>query len=130
MPLEAGVEVISVNSLAFRRFLDIARLLAIETFVVTDNDGSTEKVKAKFAEYNAAANIHLCYSPDESLKTLENHILELNGRDKLNGLFGRAFATDEELLRFMLDNKTDCALRVFDSPEALAMPEYIQDAVR
>ncbi len=130
MPLEAGVEVISVNSLAFRRFLDIARLLpSIEIFAVTDNDGNTEQVKAKFADYDTAANIHLCYSPDESLKTLENHILKLNGRDKLDELFGKTFATDEKLLRFMLDNKTDCALKIFDSPEELAMPEYIQNAV-
>jgi predicted ATP-dependent endonuclease of OLD family len=41
MPLEAGVEVISVNALAFKRFLDIAKLLEIDTYVVTDNDGST-----------------------------------------------------------------------------------------
>ena len=130
MPLEVGVEVISVNSLAFGRFLDIARLLAIEVCVVADNDGNTERVKTKFAHHNAAANIHLCYSPDESLKTLENHILKLNGRDKLNELFGKTFATDEELLGYMLHNKTDCALNIFDSPEAWAMPEYIQNAVR
>lgn len=39
MPLDKGVEVISVNSLAFKRFLDIARLLKIDVTVVTDNDG-------------------------------------------------------------------------------------------
>jgi putative ATP-dependent endonuclease of the OLD family len=129
MPLEAGVEVISVNALAFKRFLDIAKLLEIDTCVVTDNDGNTGSLKAKFAGYSTAANICLCYSSDESLRTLENHLVRLNTRDQLNQLFGKAYATDAELLCFMLNNKTDWALKVFDSPDALVMPEYIQNAV-
>jgi predicted ATP-dependent endonuclease of OLD family len=130
MPLDAAVEVISVNALAFKRFLDIAKLLEIDTCVVTDNDGDTESLKEKFADYNTAANICLCYSSDESLRTLEYHIVKLNSRAQLNELFGKAFATDDELLSFMLKNKTDCALKIFDSPEAIVMPEYIQNAVK
>ena len=130
MPLEAGVEVISVNALAFKRFLDIAKLLDIHTCVVTDNDGDIEALQAKFADYNAAANICICYSSDTSLRTLENHIVKLNSRDKLNKLFGRTYTTDEDLLEFMLKNKTDCALKIFDSAEVLAMPDYIQNAVK
>src|SRR5690606_15304907 len=39
MPLEDGVDVISVNSLAFKRFLQIAVKLSRTVDVVTDNDG-------------------------------------------------------------------------------------------
>lgn len=39
MPLDDGVDVISVNSLAFRRFLEIAVLLDRVVAVVIDNDG-------------------------------------------------------------------------------------------
>jgi ABC-type cobalamin/Fe3+-siderophores transport system ATPase subunit len=130
MPLEAGVEVISVNALAFKRFLDIAKLLDIDTCVVTDNDGSTGSLKAKFADYDTSENICLCYSSDESLRTLEYHMVNLNSRDQLNRILGKAYATDDELLSFMLNNKTDCALKIFDSPEALVMPQYIQDAIK
>ena len=45
MPLEGQVEVISVNSSAFKRFLDLAMLLNLELAVVTDNDGDTETVR-------------------------------------------------------------------------------------
>lgn len=130
MPLEAGVEVISVNSLASKRFLDIARLLDIDTCVVTDNDGRADLVMSKFADYDSDENIHLCYSEDESLRTLENHIVKLNSRERLNTVFGRMFETDDELLTFMLSNKTDCALKIFDSPELFLMPDYIQNAIR
>ena len=57
MPLEDQVEVISVNSLAFKRFLDIAVLLDLDVTVVTDNDGDPEKVGARYAEYGDQANI-------------------------------------------------------------------------
>jgi len=130
MPLEAGVEVISVNALAFKRFLDIASRLEIDTRVVTDNDGDTGKIEAKYAEYKTTANISVFYSTDENLTTLENHIVKLNSRTQLNELFGKAYAADHELLSFMLNNKTDCALKILESPESIVMPEYIQNAVK
>ncbi|WP_433974418.1 ATP-dependent nuclease [Tunturiibacter lichenicola] len=71
MPLEACVEVISVNALASKRFLDISKLLEIDTRVVTDNDSSIAMVEAKFADYRGFSNIRFCYSTDESLRTLE-----------------------------------------------------------
>src|SRR5208337_1113488 len=129
-PLEACVEVISVNALAFKRFLDIARLLEIKTCVVADNDGCAEKLEKRFADYKNATNICLCYSTDDSLKTLETHMVKLNNMDTFNRLFGKAYATEGEVLAFMLENKTDCALKMFDSPDALVMPEYIQNAIR
>jgi predicted ATP-dependent endonuclease of OLD family len=45
LPLEAGIEVISVYSLAFKRFLEIARALTLDTRVVTDNDERPDAVK-------------------------------------------------------------------------------------
>jgi putative ATP-dependent endonuclease of the OLD family len=130
MPLEACVEVISVNALASKRFLDIAKALDIDTCVVTDNDGDVAKVKAKFADYQDSANIRLCYSTDETLTTLEYHILKVNSRDHLNKILGKEYETDEELLKFMVSNKTDCALKIFDSPEPITIPDYIQHAIR
>lgn len=35
----------------------------------------------------------------------------------------------EELLAFMLDNKTEWGLRVFDSEESIEYPEYIERAI-
>jgi putative ATP-dependent endonuclease of the OLD family len=129
MPLEACVEVISVNALASKRFLDIAKALEIDTRVITDNDGKTAKLERKFSEYRDVANIRLCYSTDESLSTLENHLVRVNSRDHLNKIFGKDYATEKELLDFMLSNKTDCALNIFDSPESIVVPEYIQHAI-
>jgi putative ATP-dependent endonuclease of the OLD family len=63
------------------------------------------------------------------LRTLEYHIVKVNGRDLLNKILGKSYATEKELLYFMLNNKTDCALKILDSPEVIVIPEYIQNAI-
>lgn len=76
MPLNDGIDVISVRSLAFKRFLEIAKPLSIKVTVVTDNDGKPERLTAKYVEYADDANIKICFSNDASLTTLEPHMLK------------------------------------------------------
>jgi putative ATP-dependent endonuclease of the OLD family len=129
-PLQAGVEIISVNALAFKRFLEIAKALKRDTCVVTDNDGNAKAVEETYAEYSNEANIHICYSTDNTLYTLEPHLQRLNAREKLNRIFGSRCKDEAGLLDYMLKNKTECALKIFDSSETIVMPEYIQNAVK
>ncbi|MDE0129993.1 MAG: AAA family ATPase [Gammaproteobacteria bacterium] len=130
MPLEDQVEVISVNSLAFKRFLDIAVLLDLDVTVVTDNDGDPEKVRAKYAEYAEYMNISVCYSNDAALRTLEPNLVESNGHEAINAILGTDYMDIEALIAHMEGNKADTALKLFESPEDFAIPEYIRDAVR
>lgn len=51
LPLEDGVDVISVGALAFKRFLEIAEPLTLDVRVVTDNDGDVLALKSKYAHY-------------------------------------------------------------------------------
>ena len=50
LPLQAGVEVISVGT-SFKRFLDIAKQLNIDVSVVRDNDGDATAKTALFEDY-------------------------------------------------------------------------------
>ena len=129
MPLEMGIEVISVNSLAFRRFLSIASTLKIEVDVVTDNDGNVEGLKNKYKEFVGVENIRIWYDSDASFPTLEPQMLKANGLLRLCEILDVKKATDAELLAYMEDNKTDVALNIFDTNESVAMPKYIEDAV-
>lgn len=130
MPLETGVEVISVNSLAFKRFLDIARLLKIVVSVAMDNDGKTASKEANYAAYNAESNITLCIGEDDACPTLEPQLLKANGLAKLNTILGTKFADDATLLTHMKDNKTDTALKIFDSATPFEIPGYIKHAIQ
>lgn len=129
MPLEVDVDVISVSSLAFKRFLDIALVLDANVDVVTDNDGDTEKLKMKYADYDGKDNIAVYYDDDLSCPTLEPQILKANGRDLVNSILGKSYATDEDLLKYMSDNKTECALKFFETATAWSVPKYISNVV-
>lgn len=131
-PLDDGVDVIAVGSLAFGRFLEIARCLKTPTTVVTDNDGDPARVEKKYAAYAAYPNIRICYSKNPALRTLEYHLAEHNDLSTMNRILKTKCSTKEDLRGYMVrrDNKTECALRIFESSEAITMPDYIGEAVK
>jgi hypothetical protein len=131
LPIEDGVDVISV-SLAFKRFLEIASLLNLNVSVVTDNDGCVEALRSKYKEYSndSKNNIRIYYDLDESCKTLEPQILKANSLEILNEIFGTKHVTDAELLEHMKNNKTSCALSLFETTHKWSVPGYIADAIK
>lgn len=133
LPLDDGIDVISVNGLSFKRFLDIAKLLNINTVVVTDNDYDYVKnINNKYKDF-MGGTIKLCFSTNNELNTLEPQVLkcDADNYDKLKKILGKDDKSEEELLEFMLKNKTDWALKVFLNSEIqLNFPEYINDAIQ
>jgi putative ATP-dependent endonuclease of OLD family len=131
LPLEDGVDVIAVGSLAFKRFLEIAVLLRSDVRVVTDNDGDVAGLQEKYADYlnGDHLNIKVCYDSDMDCRTLEPELLKANSRDALNAILGKTYADDTALLKYMVGNKTDCALRMFETAEAWVTPGYIANAI-
>jgi predicted ATPase len=131
LPIEDGTDVISVSSLAFNRFLDIAKHLDLNVVVVTDNDGNLDALAEKYTEYSGVDSVKICYSNDITLKTLEPQIYASNGYDKLKVLFKRPSTDDEEKFKkFFCSNKTDVALAIFNSTNgAVNFPQYILDAI-
>lgn len=124
-PLANGIDVISVNSLAFKRFLEIADGLGIPVCVVTDNDGDVAALEKRYADYLK----YIFYDSDEQASSLEEQILKANSLPVLNAALGTTFAEDAALLKFMRSNKTDSALAIFNSASRLMFPDYIQRAI-
>lgn len=131
MPLADGVDVISVGSLAFKRFLEIAALLSLKVCVVTDNDGDLTALKEKYSEYidGQIPTIRICYDADTLHKTLEPQLLKANSLELLNAILGTKHKTKEKLLSHMEKKKTDCALKMFESSTKWTVPEYIHNAI-
>jgi len=102
LPIEAGVDVINVRGLSFARFLDIAKELKNAVAVVTDNDG------------------------DYQLTTLEPQIVDVNDLKSLNKVFGKTFSKKDEMAEYMVANKTECALALFETAEKIVFPDYVQ----
>jgi len=132
LPLEDGVDVISVGSLAFKRFLEIAALMNLNVQVLTDNDGDLPALQSKYSEYLNAVNskIRIIYDGDESHPTLEPQLLKANSLDTLNIILGTTHVDGPALLRHMEGNKTDCALKMFETKLTWVTPEYIVNAIK
>ncbi len=140
LPIQDGIDVISVGT-AFLRFLELASALKIPVAVVTDKDGDTAAVEKKYAAYNGASFIRICFDPvvdSGSLtlngkalnyNTLEPKILKANSLETLNSVLGASAKTDDELRIHMRANKTESALSIFNSKTAIAYPNYIKQAI-
>ncbi len=132
LPLEDGVDVISVGALAFKRFLEIGKQLNLEICVVTDNDGDVAALKKKYNDYLDGKNkkIKICYDDDEECPTLEPQLLKANTIEDMNKALGKSFTNKEELLNHMKKNKTDSALSIFNYANKIKFPDYIHDAIK
>lgn len=133
LPIEDGVDVISVRGLAFKRFLDIAKEVGNPVSVITDNDGNLEALATKYSEYQNCENINIFYSSDIRYKTLEPQILSCNDIANLKGIFNKTNIKDEEFETYFknTNNKTEVALKIFETERgAVVIPQYIIDAIR
>ena len=141
LPIEDNIDVISVRNLSFLRYLEIAKQLMIPVCVVTDNDGDIDALERKYAAYKKHEYIKICYDhtidvePAEingkqyNCNTLEPKILKANSRDILNSIFSTDLQDDNSLRKYMKENKTECALRIFNSHHKINYPQYILDAI-
>lgn len=140
LPIEDGIDVIVVDSLAFKRYCDIAVLLKKKMVIVTDNDGNIQKnINEKYSEYLDKTNLVFIYEENEILDTIEPSVLEVNCKnDKPTELFKNVISKNgsmknkskQEVLSFMTENKAEWALRVLESEEKINYPEYIIDAIK
>ena len=129
LPIEAGVDVINVRGLSFARFLDIAKELKNAVAVVTDNDGDYQNnIAKKYQPYAAVTSIKIFASKNDKLTTLEPQIVDVNDLKSLNKVFGKTFSKKDEMAEYMVANKTECALALFETAEKIVFPDYVQAA--
>lgn len=143
LPIEDSIEVMSVG-LSFARYAEIAKILDKRTAIVTDNDGKTSTLDTKYKEYKIdKSKIKAFYDDDDTHPTLEPQLLKYNNITTVNKILDQKyikavkehkvgdykFNTKQELLDFMTNNKTDCALKFFDTVDRFIVPPYILNAI-
>lgn len=142
LPIEDGIDVITVNSLAFKRYCDLALLVKKPLNIITDNDGNIQhNIIDKYKGYidKHGDLIRIFYEKDQHLNTIEPSVLAANSIDsdtlerfkrvisKNNSMLKK---NTHEVLNFMTNNKAEWGLRVFDSTEFIEYPKYIKDAIK
>lgn len=142
LPIEDGFEIIKTG-LAYNRFLQLAKELKIRTVLVTDNDGNIDKIETLRREYLNCDWIKVYsgnkdYSHEEcnfsvekipNVNTLEPELFRANNLEILNEIFSKNFSKDEDLVRYMIKNKTEVAWKIFKSPKKIKYPQYINEAI-
>jgi hypothetical protein len=134
MPIEDGVDIISVSGLSFKRYASIVQCINNKVAIVTDNDGIAEKKEIRYAKYRNN-NMKFFFSHNNSLKTLEPQIVEANKSNlsvltHILGISEDDKITEDYLVNYMQKHKTDSALAIFETDEKVNMPEYIEEAIR
>jgi putative ATP-dependent endonuclease of OLD family len=144
LPIEDGIDVISVGT-SFLRFLEIAEKINKPVVVVTDNDGDVEAVHEKYENYlgdKAKPHIKICFDSTVdtgdlmlgtkpfNYNTLEPKMLKVNDLQNFNKILETGFDRHDDLHKYMKQNKTECALKVFDTEEELKFPDYIIEAIK
>ena len=123
------VAIIAVDGKCFKRYLEIANLLAIKVAVITDNDGDYEKnIVQCYSKFDDFSNIKI-FSDNNN----ENHTFEVclykQNRDLIDGFFTNLRSNTP--LEYMLSNKAEAAFRLLEKHAAdLCVPSYIQDAIQ
>lgn len=144
LPIQDGIDVISVGT-SFKRFLEIAENLQKEVTVVTDNDGDVEALEDRYKEYlgeNSKDYINICYDSETdngdltigtkefNYNTLEPKILKENDIATFNEIFVTNYDDEDGMHKYMYNNKTDCALKFFDTDYEINFPQYILDSFK
>lgn len=141
LPIHDGIDIISVGT-SFLRFLEIAKILNLQVAVVTDNDGNITSLKNKYKDYlgdNKTSNIKICFDEEVheyngdlknyNFNTLEPCIYRANTLDIMNQILVKEFSDSDDLLKYMKDNKTEVALKIFNSNIKIKYPKYIEEAI-
>lgn len=132
-PIEDGVDVVCVDSLAFQRYCELASLINKPLTIVTDNDGDVEAVQTRYQKYGKL--VTLCIEANNALNTLEPSVLAVNSENfetfKTIIYHGRDIKTMDRnsILNFMTNNKTEWSMRVFVSNKKVNYPSYILKAI-
>lgn len=132
LPIEDGWDIITVRGLSFKRFLDISILLGKQVVVVTDNDGNYAKnITGKYQDYLVHDFINICADTNNDYPTLEPQIVNDNTLENINIILGKEFESKEEAIAFMTKsaNKTECALKLFETDIEWVVPQYILNAI-
>lgn len=139
LPSDDGIDIIAVESLAFKRFADIAILIGKTVAIVTDNDGNIKKnIIGKYKDYLEKDILHFFYETNENLRTIEPSVLAVNCENGQPTISFKTIISQngslesrdyDGIIDFMKENKAEWAFRVFDAEGSINYPKYIQDVI-
>lgn len=136
-PFDDGIELISVEGVKFKRFVELAKSFKKQVAIVTDNDGfSSDELLSHRGLDKIPDNIKMFTEADTNINTLEPSFVKTNA-EKLQELSNTVRQkkvnpdTEADLIEFMRENKTEWAYRLLTKIDStdFKTPEYIVEAI-
>jgi energy-coupling factor transporter ATP-binding protein EcfA2 len=127
-PIEDGIDVVSMRGLSFKRGLELAKALGKRCAVVRDNDGeSVASLLDGLAALLTDGERQAFIGDQEKGTTLEPQVHAANEEAVLRAAL--KLKEKQDVLTWMLGNKTECAIRLAESDARLSAPPYIEAAI-
>lgn len=126
-PESDGIDVISMNGITFKRALELCARLDRDVVALQDNDGTpVVDILEELKEYMSTSRQMFVGDPALG-KTLEPQLITANSVDHMRTVLGLRLQDNPET--WMPNHKTEGALRILESHEAVVMPDYIKQAI-
>lgn len=136
-PFDDNIEVISVEGVGFKEYVNIVSPFQKKVAVITDNDGKDlDSLKKQRGLEILPKNVSIYTENDTTLNTLEPSFVRKNQR-KIQELSDavrihkKPNDTEADLAAFMKNNKTEWAFKLLNKVDKLdfSVPDYIVNAV-
>lgn len=128
LPIEDGIDVISVKGIQARRFLNLAKKLPMKIAVVTDNDGNyANNITERYKEY-LSNNIQVFSNTNNDQNTLEPSFAACNDEADLKTLL--KYNGKKTISEYMQTCKSEWAYQVFYSDNEFNFPDYINECIK
>lgn len=126
-PETDGIDVISMNGITFKRALELCTSLDRDVVALQDNDGTdASDILQELEEYLSASR--KMFVGDSALgNTLEPQLINANGVDHIRVVLG--LRNHDNPNTWMPNHKTEGALRILLSDQAIVMPDYVKQAI-
>jgi putative ATP-dependent endonuclease of the OLD family len=129
LPIELGVDVVSMAGVSLRRGLQLCAALQRQVAAIRDNDGKPpDHWRMPLEEWLEEGVREVFIGDPADGRTLEPQLLKLNDETTLRTLFGIT-DEDKETSEWMSSHKTDWALKLDESELVVEYPQYLKDAI-
>ncbi len=131
------IDVISCNGLSYQRYLDVAKSMGKKVAVITDNDGSGDKISE--CEATLSDEMQRVFTDgDVTMFTWEKCIYELNkNNSEFTSLIKLSKGSQYVIkgqenepihVRYMQLHKVEFSYQLIESKQSIQIPQYIKDA--
>jgi len=127
LPMELGIDVLSIRGLSLQRFLELCSALDKTVAALRDNDGNDpDELNEELGVWLKKGKRELFIGEVEKGITLEPQLLSFNTEKDIRKILNLTDKADT--LKWMTRKKTESAIRIAEAESKITPPDYLKSA--